>query len=138
MPNSSGSLLLGLDGVVVESVTINDEHTRTVHVRTAAEWIGRCPQCDTRSSRSRGWVDDSAPRCQGRSGSATDRVAEAPAHVIRIAENFKQDDVLGQLPVVLHQDVGEEVGVVALLAAESVRRVAKNLQQQRNCVLGRP
>lgn len=56
MPNSSGSLLLGLDGVVVESVTINDEHTRTVHVRTAAEWIGRCPQCDTRSARSRGWV----------------------------------------------------------------------------------
>ena len=56
MPNSSGSLLLGLDGVVVESVTLNDEHTRIVHVRTAAEWIGRCPQCDTRSSRSRGWV----------------------------------------------------------------------------------
>ena len=56
MPNSSGSLLLGLDGVVVESVTINDEHTRTVHVRTVAEWIGRCPQCDTRSSRSRGAV----------------------------------------------------------------------------------
>lgn len=56
MPNSSGSLLLGLDGVVVESVTINDKHARIVHVRTAAEWVGRRPRCVTHSSRSRGWV----------------------------------------------------------------------------------
>jgi len=56
MPNSSGSLLLGLDGVVVESVTLDDKDTRTVHIGTAQEWVGRCPECGTRSSRSRGWV----------------------------------------------------------------------------------
>lgn len=56
MPHSSGSLLLGLDGVVVESVTVEQDQTRTVHIGTADEWIGVCPQCSTRSSRSRGWV----------------------------------------------------------------------------------
>jgi len=56
MPHSSGSLLLGLDGVVVESVTIDEDGARTVHVGTADEWTGVCPECGTRSARSRGWV----------------------------------------------------------------------------------
>ena len=56
MSQSSGSLLLGLDGIVVESVTVGDDGARTVHVGTAGEWVGVCPQCRTRSSRSRGWV----------------------------------------------------------------------------------
>ena len=55
MPQSS-SLLLGLDGVVVESVEIGDDRTRTVHLLTASEWVGRCPDCTSRSSRSKGWV----------------------------------------------------------------------------------
>ena len=45
MPHSSGSLLLGLDGVVVESVTIYEDGALTVHVGTAHEWTGVCPQC---------------------------------------------------------------------------------------------
>jgi transposase len=56
MPHSSGSLLLGLDGLIVESVTVDENGNRTVHVSTAEEWVGVCPQCGTRSSRSRGWV----------------------------------------------------------------------------------
>jgi len=56
MPNSNGSLLLGLDGVVVESVHIDVDRTRTIHVLTAGQWVGVCPGCAGRSSRSKGWV----------------------------------------------------------------------------------
>jgi len=56
MPNDSGSLLLGLDGVVVESVQIDDDRIRTVHVGTDRPWVGVCPQCTVRSRRSKGWV----------------------------------------------------------------------------------
>jgi len=56
MPNSNGSLLLGLDGVVVESVHIDVDRTRTIHVATAGQWVGVCPGCAGRSSRSKGWV----------------------------------------------------------------------------------
>jgi hypothetical protein len=56
MPHSSGSLLLGLVGVVVESVHVDEDRIRTVHVRTAADWVGRCPGCSARSTRSKGWV----------------------------------------------------------------------------------
>ena len=56
MPNNNGSLLLGLDGVVVDSVQIDDDRTRTVHVLTGPDWVGVCPQCRGRSSRSKGWV----------------------------------------------------------------------------------
>jgi transposase len=56
MPNNNGSLLLGLDGVVVDSVHIDDDRTRTVHVLTGPDWVGVCPQCRGRSSRSKGWV----------------------------------------------------------------------------------
>ncbi len=41
----SGSLLLGLDGITVESVEIDEDRTRTVHVLTAADWVGMCPGC---------------------------------------------------------------------------------------------
>ena len=50
------SLLLDLDGVVVESVQRREDGTRLVVVGTAAEWVGICPQCGQRSTRSKGWV----------------------------------------------------------------------------------
>jgi transposase len=56
MSDSSGSLLLGLDGITVESVQVDDNGVRIVHVGTAAQWVGICLHCRTRSSRSKGWV----------------------------------------------------------------------------------
>lgn len=50
------SLLLDLDGVVVESVRRLEDGTRVVQVVTAPEWVGICPQCGQRSTRSKGWV----------------------------------------------------------------------------------
>lgn len=50
------SRLLGLEGITVESVQVHDDRVRTVHVRTAARWVGVCPGCEARSSRSKGWV----------------------------------------------------------------------------------
>jgi transposase len=50
------SLLLDLDGVVVESVQRLQDGTRLVHVLTAPEWVGICPECGERSTRSKGWV----------------------------------------------------------------------------------
>ncbi|MCB0949642.1 MAG: ISL3 family transposase [Mycobacterium sp.] len=50
------SLLLDLDGVVVESVRRLEDGTRLVGVLTAPEWVGICPECGERSSRSKGWV----------------------------------------------------------------------------------
>jgi hypothetical protein len=56
MSNDSDSLLLGLDGVVVDSVHIDDDRIRTVYVQTGPDWVGVCPQCRGPSSRSKGWV----------------------------------------------------------------------------------
>lgn len=54
---SNGStLLLGLDGIVVDTVTLAEDGVRVVVVGTADEWVGRCPKCATRSWRSKGWV----------------------------------------------------------------------------------
>ncbi|WP_373167415.1 ISL3 family transposase [Mycobacterium marinum] len=50
------SLLLDLDGVVVESVRRLADGSRLVHVLTAPQWVGICPQCGQRSTRSKGWV----------------------------------------------------------------------------------
>ena len=50
------SLLLDLDGVVVESVQRLKDGTRLVHVATAPEWVGICPQCGERSTKPKGWV----------------------------------------------------------------------------------
>lgn len=55
MSNSS-SVLLGLDGVVVESVHISPDGARTVVVTTASQWVGVCGSCATVSTRSKGWV----------------------------------------------------------------------------------
>jgi len=55
------SLLLDLDGVVVESVQRLADGTRLVQVSTAPEWVGICPECGERSTRSKGWVC-TAPR----------------------------------------------------------------------------
>lgn len=49
-------MLLGLEGIVVDTVTQGEDDVRVVVVGTADEWVGRCPECATRSSRSRGWV----------------------------------------------------------------------------------
>jgi transposase len=53
------SLLLDLDGVVVESVQRFEDGTRLVEVRTAAAWVGICPECGERSTKSKGWVSTS-------------------------------------------------------------------------------
>ncbi|WP_136623297.1 transposase family protein, partial [Mycobacterium attenuatum] len=54
---SNGStVLLGLEGIVVDMVSRNDDGVRIVTVHTAAECVGRCTKCHTRSRRSRGWV----------------------------------------------------------------------------------
>jgi transposase len=50
------SLLLDLDGVVVESVQRLVDGTRLVRVLTSPEWVGICPDCGERSTRSKGWV----------------------------------------------------------------------------------
>lgn len=50
------SLLLDLDGVVVESVQRLEDGTRLVEVVTAPEWVGICRECGERSTRSKGWV----------------------------------------------------------------------------------
>lgn len=51
------SRLLGLDGIVVAFVHVDDDGpTRTVHVRTDPARVGICPQCTIRSARSKGWV----------------------------------------------------------------------------------
>lgn len=50
------SLLLDLDGVVVESVQRLEGGSRLVHVRTAPQWVGICPECGERSTLSKGWA----------------------------------------------------------------------------------
>ena len=68
MPNNNGSLLLGLDGVVVDSAHIDDDRIRRVHVLTDPGWVGVCPECRGRSSRSKGVGEHPAPRYQDRPG----------------------------------------------------------------------
>ena len=50
------SLLLDLDGLVVESVQRTVEGSRIVQIATAPEWVGVCPECGQKSTRSKGWV----------------------------------------------------------------------------------
>ncbi len=50
------SLLLDLDGVVVEAVQRRADGSRLVVVGTAPKWVGICPECGQRSTRSKGWV----------------------------------------------------------------------------------
>ncbi len=54
MLNDSGSLLVRIGGAVVDSVHIDDNRTRPVHVLTGPGWVGMCPPCRRRSSRSKG------------------------------------------------------------------------------------
>jgi transposase len=49
-------LLLGLEGIVVDMVALGEDGVRVVVVGTADEWVGKCPKCQSRSSRSKGWV----------------------------------------------------------------------------------
>ncbi|GFG85593.1 ISL3 family transposase [Mycolicibacter algericus DSM 45454] len=56
MSNGS-SLLLGLKGMVVTGVSLDEDGTRVVTVGTAAEWVSRCTKCQDRSSKpALGWV----------------------------------------------------------------------------------
>src|SRR5690349_13118232 len=50
------TLLLGLDGVVVDRVELDPDGCRVVHLVTAAEVEPVCPSCQTPSSAPRGWV----------------------------------------------------------------------------------
>lgn len=50
------SLLLDLDGVVVESVQRVGDGGRIVGLGTDPRWVGVCPACGQRASRSKGWV----------------------------------------------------------------------------------
>ena len=56
MLHSSDSLLLDLDGIVVESVQRIDDGNRIVRLGTDPRWAGVCPQCGQTSTRSKGWV----------------------------------------------------------------------------------
>jgi hypothetical protein len=49
-------MLLGLEGIVVDTVRRGDDGVGVVGVGTAIEFVGSCPQCGRRSSRSKGWV----------------------------------------------------------------------------------
>ena len=49
-------MLLGLEGIVVDRVALGEDGVRVVVVGTADEWVGKCPKCAARSSRSKGWV----------------------------------------------------------------------------------
>jgi transposase len=54
---SNGSaLLLGLEGIVVGTVMLSEDGVRVVVEGTADEWVGKCPKCRIRSSRSKGWA----------------------------------------------------------------------------------
>ncbi|GAB7146643.1 hypothetical protein LRC484719_52780 [Mycobacterium riyadhense] len=45
---SNGStLLLGLEGIVVDTVTVGGDSVRVVVVGTADQWVGKCPKCAT-------------------------------------------------------------------------------------------
>lgn len=50
------SLLLDLDGIVVESVQRTVDGSRIVQIGTAPEWIGVCPLCREKASRTKGRV----------------------------------------------------------------------------------
>lgn len=50
------SMLLGLDGIVVDHVQVGADGCRDVRVFTAPDRVGICPACRVRSSRSKGWV----------------------------------------------------------------------------------
>ncbi|SEB92548.1 zinc-finger of transposase IS204/IS1001/IS1096/IS1165 [Rhodococcus pyridinivorans] len=56
MLHSSGSLLLDLDGIVVEAVQRVDDGSRVMRLGTAPRWAGVCPQCGQKSTRSKGWI----------------------------------------------------------------------------------
>ena len=76
MPIVDGrSLLLDLDGLVVESVQRLEDGTRLVCVLTAPQWVGICPDCGERSTQVEGLGTDLAARCSGRIGSSSAALA---------------------------------------------------------------
>lgn len=55
--SNGNTLLLGLDGILVETVRVDHDGVRVLEVSTAAAWVGRCTKCRARSAAaSRGWV----------------------------------------------------------------------------------
>jgi len=77
MLHSSGSLLLDLDGVVVESVRRVDDGSRIVRLGTDPRWVGVCPQCGQKSTRPKGWVTTRPPRRAGRPRPSPARMEQA-------------------------------------------------------------
>jgi transposase len=54
--SESSSVLLGLDGLVVDHAQYGADGGRDVRVLTAPQWRGLCPGCGVRSTRSKAWV----------------------------------------------------------------------------------
>jgi transposase len=54
--SNCNTLLLGLEGIVVDTVKLGEDGVRVIVVGTADKWAGKCPKCANRSSRSKGWV----------------------------------------------------------------------------------
>jgi transposase len=50
---NGSSALFGLSDVVVDSVVVHADGSRTVRIRTAPDWVGLCPGCGARSTRSK-------------------------------------------------------------------------------------
>ena len=69
------SLLLGIDGLVVDSVLIGESGRRVVHCSTDPELAGWCPDCRQQSSSPKERGDDPAAGCADRAGSTRPVVA---------------------------------------------------------------
>jgi len=55
-PASDVSRLLGLEGLAVTQVEVDDAGGRMVHVVTADELAAACPSCGVFSTAGKGWV----------------------------------------------------------------------------------
>ena len=54
--DQGSSLLLGIEGLIVDRVLIDDAGRRVVHCSTDPELAGWCPACRQQSSSPRGWA----------------------------------------------------------------------------------
>ena len=56
MDQSSSSLLLDIDGLVVDRVVRDDAGRRVVHCSTDPQLAGWCPECGEQSTTPKAWV----------------------------------------------------------------------------------
>lgn len=54
--DQSSSLLLDIDGLVVDQVVRNDAGRRVVHCSTDPQLAGWCPECGEQSKSPKAWV----------------------------------------------------------------------------------